>query len=92
MDANTGFLIFSLFFPRLTILFSHWHWFGGSMPLHTTIAGWWACWWMTLLLPRIFILTILVDNGMVNTPWFYIHLIVMLLVWLASILKQTNKS
>jgi hypothetical protein len=68
------FLLFSLFFPRITMVVSFfWGWYpANAVPL-------WADWFLGLFLPRILVLIYIYQNLGYENPWFWIHLLVAIL-------------
>jgi len=78
MEQNIWFLLLSLFCPRLVLFF--W-WLAGNLPHNTTpfIADLFA----SILVPRILILVWIYQTAGI-CPWFWIHFIVMIVVWILS--------
>lgn len=85
-EIGTWFLVLSLILPRITLFF--W-WMNGSLPYNTT--PFWGDFFAAILVPRLLIVVWIYDlQGM--SGWFWIHLVVMLLVWISSILRQVSKN
>ncbi len=75
------FLVLSLFLPRIAILAA---WFSSLLFLHTGFAAPWILkFLMAGLIPRVLILIFIATLLGVGV-WFWIHLGMMILVWLAS--------
>jgi hypothetical protein len=70
------FLLFSLFFPRITMVVSFMF---GSYPDNSV----WLIfdWILGLFLPRVLVLIYIYQNMGYENPWFWIHLAVALLVY-----------
>jgi hypothetical protein len=74
-DISIWFLLLSLFFPRLVLLFS---WLSNNLPYNTT--PFWADLMCSIFLPRILVLVYIYDiQG--SSPWFFIHLIALFIAW-----------
>jgi hypothetical protein len=76
---DTIFLVLSLFLPRITIiLFYLLHSIPyNNVPFIGDVL-------LTVFLPRILILIYIVENLGTHNPWFWIHLVVALFVYLTS--------
>jgi len=74
-DIGIWFLLLSLFLPRITLFF--W-WVCGNLPYNTTpFAADVVC---SIFLPRVLVLVYIYGcYGL--SPWFYIHLIALLIAW-----------
>jgi hypothetical protein len=85
-DIGIWFLLLSLFLPRITLFF--W-WVTGNLPYNTTpfIADI-AC---AILVPRVLIL-VYIYGCMGMNAWFWIHLVVLLIVWAFNCLRYYAKS
>ena len=70
-DGHKAFWIWGLFFPRLTILFTHMN--GIPLP-HSPIGYWWK-WWMALLVPRVLFIVWLFQNGLQQSLWMILHVL-----------------
>jgi len=70
-DGHKAFWIWGLFFPRLTILFTHMN--GIPLP-HSPIGYWWK-WWMALIIPRALFIVWLFQNGYQQSLWMILHVI-----------------
>ena len=70
------FLIFSLFFPRITLFFA---WMNHCIPTHNF--PWWGSFWMAIFIPRILVLIYIIQNIGTDNAWFWIHLIVTILAY-----------
>ena len=73
------FLVLSLFLPRIALFAAYIG--GGAFPHLMSL---WLSVPMSILIPRILIL-IAIATVMGICPWFWIHLVVTLFVWFASI-------
>lgn len=82
-EIGTWFLLLSLLFPRITLLF--W-WLAGNLPYNTTpfVGDVFA----SIFVPRILIL-VWIYGLQGFSGWFWIHFAVMIFVWGASILRFT---
>ena len=80
------FLVLSLFLPRISLIAAFFT--AGAFPHITTL---WLTVPMAFFIPRVLILIAIVTL-MGICPWFWIHLVVALLVWTASIIGQANKN
>jgi hypothetical protein len=80
-DFGIWFLLLSLFLPRVTLFF--W-WICGNLPHNTTpfVADFFA----SIFLPRILIL-VWIYQSMGICAWFWIHLVVMLFVWVFNAIR-----
>lgn len=78
-DLGIWFLLLSLFCPRIVLFF--W-WITGNLPYHTTsfIVNLFA----SILVPRILIL-VWIYTAMGIGVWFWIHLIMLILVWTGGV-------
>ena len=85
-EIGIWFLIVSLILPRFTLFF--W-WVTGNLPLNTTpfLADLAA----SIFLPRVLIL-VWIHNLQGMSTWFWIHLVVMIVVWGLNILRYAVKS
>ena len=63
------FWLFSLFFPRITLLVTYMQ---HNLPHH--VFPYWGSFWMTLLMPRVLILVYMCQNNMVGGVWFWLQL------------------
>jgi len=70
------FLLFSLFFPRITMVVSFMF---GAYPENSVWLIW--DWILGLFIPRILVLIYIYQNMGYENPWFWVHLIVALLVY-----------
>jgi hypothetical protein len=84
-DIATWFLVLSLIFPRLTLFIA---WCSGGIPPNTI--PFFAEVLMTLFVPRVLVL-IYIATTMGMHEWFWIHLVVMVLVWSGSIFSRSSK-
>ncbi len=73
------FLLFSLFFPRITMVVSFMF---GAYPDNSVWLIW--DWILGLFLPRILVLIYIYQNMGYETPWFWLHLIVAVVVFFSS--------
>jgi hypothetical protein len=84
---ETLFLVLGLFLPRLTLIL--YYFFLGGLPVNTvpTILdiG------LGIFLPRVLIIIYIVQNLGTDSPWFWIHLVVALIVYLFSGNKFKNR-
>jgi len=76
---DTVFLILSLFIPRITLVIFY---FIHSIPVNSV--PFIGDVLLTIFLPRVLILIYIVDNLGTHSPWFWIHLIVAIIVYLSS--------
>mgnify|MGYP001067687688 CR=1 FL=1 len=76
------FLVLSLFLPRIALIAAYFT--DGAFPHLFTK---WLSVPMAIFIPRILIL-IAIYNGMGFHTWFWIHLVVTLVIWTASLLHQ----
>ena len=74
---DNGFLILSLFLPRITILV--YYFFAIQYPVNSV--PFIADVLLTMFLPRVLILIYIADYYGTSSPWFWIHLVVALIVW-----------
>jgi len=85
-EIGTWFLLLSLILPRFTLFF--W-WIFGNLPYNTTpLIGDMVA---SVFIPRILIL-VWIYNLQGMSAWFWIHLIVMIVVWGLNILRAAAKS
>lgn len=84
-EIGTWFLLLSLILPRFTLFF--W-WICGNLPYNTTpfIGDLFA----SLLVPRILIL-VWIYNIQGFSTWFWIHFVVMIIVWGLNALRIAAK-
>ncbi len=74
---NTVFLVLSLFLPRITLLI-FWLFVGipdNSVPFIGDLL-------LTIFFPRVLIIIYIVENLGVASPWFWIHLVVALILYI----------
>lgn len=85
-EIGTWFLLLSLILPRFTLFF--W-WICGNLPFNTTpfIGDLFA----SIFVPRILIL-VWIYNLQGFSPWFYIHLVMLIVVWGFNILRYAAKN
>ena len=84
---ETLFLVLGLFLPRLTLII--YYFFLGGVPVNTVpfildIA-------LAVFLPRVLIIIYIVQNLGTDSPWFWIHLVVALIVYVFSSNKFKNR-
>lgn len=73
---DTAFLVLSLFLPRLTLIV---YYLFLQMPVNTVpLIGDIL---LTLFLPRVLVLIYIAHNLGTDSPWFWIHLVVALMVY-----------
>lgn len=70
------FLLFSLFFPRLTMIgfFLFGNYPANAVPL-------WGDWLLGIFVPRILVLIYIYQNMGYENPWFWIHLLTAILAY-----------
>mgnify|MGYP001235124275 FL=1 len=68
---DTIFLVLSLFLPRLALVV---YWFLGMIPFNTV--PFFGDVLLTIFLPRVLVIIFIVQNLGTESPWFWIHLIV----------------
>ena len=73
------FLLFSLFFPRITMIVS---WMFGAYPENSVWLIW--DWILGLFIPRLLVLIYIYQNMGYENPWFWTHLIVAIIVYLTG--------
>jgi len=83
---STIFLILSLFLPRITLLI---YYFGFSIPPNSV--PFWGDAILAVFLPRVLVLIYIYENMGTQNPWFWIHLVVALMVYLFSGKKASRK-
>lgn len=85
-EIGIWFLLLSLFIPRITLFF--W-WVTGNLPYNTTplVADIFA----SVLIPRILIL-VYIYGCMGMCAWFWIHLVMMLIVWVFNVMRIVASS
>ncbi len=84
---ETLFLVLGLFLPRVTLII--YYFFLGGVPVNTVpfildIA-------LAVFLPRVLIIIYIVQNLGTDSPWFWIHLVVALIVYVFSSNKFKNR-
>ena len=79
------FLVLSLFIPRITLIIFY---FLHSIPYNNV--PFIGDILLTIFLPRVLILIYIVENFGVESPWFWIHLVVAVLVYIFGG-KKVNK-
>lgn len=84
---DTLFLVLGLFLPRLTLIL--YFFFLGGVPVNTVpfildIA-------LAIFLPRVLIIIYIVQNFGTDSPWFWIHLVVAVFVYIFSGNKFKNR-
>ncbi|MBL7127866.1 MAG: hypothetical protein ISS16_02660 [Ignavibacteria bacterium] len=73
------FLVLSLFIPRITLIIFY---FTGSIPYNSVpFVGDIL---LTVFIPRVLVLIYIVDNLGTSSPWFWIHLVVAVLVYISG--------
>ena len=81
-DDPVWFLVLSLFFPRIALLADWWQ--NGPMPFIQPFS---ALTW--IVVPRVLVLImIFTDQGF--STWFWIHLVVTVLMYLAAVLASNE--
>lgn len=73
---NTVFLVLSIFLPRITLLI-FWLFVGlpeNSVPFIGDLL-------LAIFLPRVLIIIYIVENLGVQSPWFWIHLVIAVLLY-----------
>ena len=84
---ETLFLVLGLFLPRLTLVI--YYFFLGGIPVNTVPfildIG------LAIFLPRVLIIIYIVQNLGTDSPWFWIHLVVALVVYVFSSNKFKNR-
>ncbi len=73
---DTAFLVISLFLPRLTLIV---YFLFFQIPFNTI--PFIGDLLLTIFLPRVLVLVYIVQNLGTDSPWFWIHLVVALLVY-----------
>jgi len=84
MDIAIWFLVLALFLPRITLLIA---WFNGGIPLNDI--PFIGDFLLAVFLPRVLILIYIATNLGVSSPWFWIHFVVMLIVWMVRCIRST---
>lgn len=79
------FLVFSLFFPRITLII---YYFWIQIPFNTIPFGIELV--VSLFLPRVLVLVYIVQNVGTDSVWFWIHLVVAVIVFLSSLNSSSN--
>ena len=75
-EIGIWFLLLSLFVPRLVLFV--W-WMTNNLPHNTTpFFGDVVC---TVFLPRVLVLIFIYQNMGMESPWFWVHLIVLIIAW-----------
>lgn len=83
-EIAVWFLVLSLFLPRIALLIAY---FGGAIPPNNIpFVGDML---MAIFIPRVLILIYIVLNLGVGV-WFWVHLVMAILVWTASISRSCN--
>jgi len=73
------FLVLSLFIPRVTLIIFY---FTGSIPYNSVpFVGDIL---LTIFIPRVLVLIYIVDNLGTSSPWFWIHLVVAVIVYISG--------
>ncbi len=73
------FLVFSLFFPRIAIIG---FFFFDALP--TTTLNNLVSVLLTVFFPRVFVIIMIAQHMGTNNPWFWIHIVVAILVYLSG--------
>jgi hypothetical protein len=73
---DTAFLVISLFLPRTTLVI---YYFFLQIPFNTL--PWIGDFLLTIFLPRVLVLIYIAQNLGTDSPWFWIHLVVALIVY-----------
>ena len=76
---ETWLLVLTLFIPRISLLIAY---FSHQIPVNTIPFV--ADVLLYIFLPRVLMLIYIVDNLGFNSPWFWIHLVVAVIVWSKS--------
>ena len=84
---ETLFLVLGLFLPRLTLVI--YYFFLGGVPVNTV--PFIGDILLSIFLPRVLIIIYIVQNLGTNSPWFWIHLVVALIVYIFSSKKFKNR-
>lgn len=87
MDIAIWFLVLALFLPRITLLIA---WFSGGIPLNDI--PFIGDFLLAVFLPRVLILIYIASNLGVSSPWFWIHLVVMLIAWMFHCVRFIAKT
>jgi hypothetical protein len=87
MVMDTLFLVLSLFFPRIALLF---YYIGGSIPSNPV--PFWADAAMAVLIPRVLIIVYIASNLGISSGWFWLHLIVAILAYCSGGSYQRSRS
>lgn len=83
MSLPTEFLIFSLFFPRLSLLFL---WLQSLVPMNPT--PFWLDFALTAIVPRVMVLWLIYGVYGMENAWFIVHAVVAVLVYGVAILNS----
>ncbi|MDD5361139.1 MAG: hypothetical protein PHN88_03340 [Ignavibacteria bacterium] len=76
---DTLFLVLSLFLPRITLIYCY---FTHHIPFNNVPFIGDAL--LTVFLPRVLVLIYIVDNLGTDSPWFWIHLVAAVAVYLSG--------
>lgn len=80
------FLVLSLFIPRITLVIFY---FAHSIPYNNVpLIGDFL---LAVFLPRVLIIIYIVENYGTESPWFWIHLIVALIIYITTSNKASRK-
>lgn len=80
------FLVLSLFLPRITLII---YFFAHLIPYNSV--PFIGDLLLAVFLPRVLILIYIVDNYGTESPWFWIHLIVAILIYITTSNKATKR-
>lgn len=76
---DVAFLVISLFFPRIAIIG---YFFFDSLP--TTTLNNLVSVLLTVFVPRIFVIIMIAQHMGTENPWFWIHIVVAIIVYLSG--------
>jgi hypothetical protein len=86
MEISPVFLVLSLFLPRIALII--W-WFMNAIPFNTV--PFWGEVLLTIFIPRVLILIYIAENMGTDSPWFWVHLVVAVLVYIFGGKKAANR-